>query len=271
LPSNETIGWTKVVKYYFLGTLLPALSFDVTPELSFAEVNTLFQDHLTPKDYDKVLSIRQFFDLQNLRALWLGETLDPRGALTPLDLEEAVAGQTGLPPYVYEFLDRYSKTEERLHHFPLLVAKFFQRAKSLTDPFLRDYLNFERELRLVLTAFRAHKLKRDLSVELQYENPEEELIAQLLAQKDAKSYEPPEKYRPLKVLFEKYGNDPLALQKAIDHYRFEAINDMVDGTDVFSVDHLLAYFLQLILVEKWFQFDKDKGIQMIDTLIKEKI
>ena len=132
-----------------------------------------------------------------------------------------------------------------------------------------SYLNFERELRLVMAAFRAKKLRYDLSVELQYEDPEEELIAQLLAQRDAKTFEPPEKYQEIKTIFEKEGDHPLALQKAIDQYRFEKIENLIDMADIFSIERILAYLLQFIIIEKWFELDKDKGIDIVDTILKE--
>jgi hypothetical protein len=258
-----------MAKYYFVGTMLPSLSFDAPPEISFEKLEVLLRDNLTFGDYEKTLVIRRFFDILNLRALWLEEELDPRGELTALELNEALINRAGLPDFVYEFIDRYPKREDRIHHFPFLLAKFFQSAESLNDPFLRDYMNFERELRLVMTAFRAKKLGRDLSVEFQYENPEEDLIAQLLAQQDAKTYEPPEKYQELKVLFDRYGDDPLALQKALDEYRFNTIENLVDMADTFSIERILAYLVQFILVEKWFELDKDLGIQIIDRIIKE--
>lgn len=255
-----------MAKYYFVGTLLPSLSFDIPPEITFEKLEVILHDNLTARDYEKTLAVRCFYDILNLRALWLEQEFDPKGQLTVLELSEALVNHAELPDYVYEFIDRYPKKEDRIHHFPFLLAKFFQHAERLNDPFLRHYFHFERELRLVMTAFRAKKLGRDLSIELQYENPEEELIAQILAQQNAKTYEPPEKYKNLKILFDKYGDDPLPLQKALDEYRFEMVENLVDIADVFSIEHILAYLVQLIIIEKWFELDRDKGIQIIDTM-----
>lgn len=259
-----------MAKYYYVGTILPSLTLEEPPEITFGELDVLYRDNLTHRDYEKVLVIRRFYDLLNIRSLWQEEELDPRGEMDPMELGEALINRYGLPDYVYDFIDRYPKKEDRIHHFPFLLAKFFQSAQKLRDPFLRHYLNFERELRLVMTAFRAKKLGRDLSVEFQYEDPEEDLIAQLLAQQDAKSYEPPEKYKELKYLFEKHGDHPLALQKALDEYRFETIDNLVDLADVFSIERMLAYFSQFLIVEKWFEMDKAKGIQIVDAIIKRQ-
>lgn len=262
-----------MAEYYFVGTLLPSLSLGIPPEISIEKLEVLLRDNLTYHDYQKTMVLRRFYDILNLRALFLEEEFDPRGEFSVYEMGEALMNHVGLPDYVFEFIERYPKTEDRLHHFPFLLAKFFQEAENLKDPFLRHYLNFEREMRLVMTAFRAKKLGRDLSVELQYENPEEDLIAQLLAHKDAKTYEPPEKYQDLKVLFDKYGDNPMVLQKALDQYRIEVIEGFVDMADMFSIDHILAYLVQYMIIEKWSQLDKDKGMQIVDKIIspiKEK-
>jgi hypothetical protein len=256
--------------YYFIGTMIPLLTFDAQPEITFEEYQTLLSDNLSEKDFDKVVAVRKFFDILNLRSLWMGQPFDPRGTMAPLDMGEALMSGTGFPAYVFEFIDAHEKSADRLRHFPQLLSKFFKSGEINKDPFLRRYFNFERELRLVLTAFRAKKLGRDLNVEMQYEDPEEDLIAQILAQENAEIYEPPEKYQELKWVFNKYGDDPLQLQKALDEYRFNTIENMVDMSDTFSIERLLAYLMQLILVEEWFEFDAGKGKEIVDIIAKEK-
>lgn len=256
-------------KYYYIGTFLPNLSFDTPPEISFAELKELLKDNLTPSDYEKTIIIRRFFDLLNLRSFWSGEEFDPFGELTLYELGESLINRSGFPEYVYEFLETYPGKEERLRHFSFLLAKFFQGAADLKDPFLRRYMLFERDLRLITAAFRAKKLNRDLSYEFRYENPEEELIAQLSAFRDGKNFELPEKYTELKLLFDRFSDDPLALQKAIDEYRFNSIDALVDMSDTFSIERILAYLAQLIIVQKWFEMDKAKGIRIVETLVKE--
>lgn len=258
-----------MAKYYFVGTILPALTFDVPPEITFAELKLLLSDNLSERDYAKVVELLRFYDILNLRALWLGEEFDHRGAMSTLMMGEALVSRIGLPDYVYDFVEAHEKPADKIRNFPLLLAKYFQEAKQIKDPFLHSYLNFERELRLVLTAFRAKKLGRDLSVELQFEDPEEELIAQMLAQKDAKEFEPPEKYKELKILFEKYGDNPLVLQKALDEYRFNAVDSFVELSDTFSIERMLSYLVQLTIVKKWSEMDKAKGLHIVDTIAKE--
>lgn len=255
-------------QYYFLSTLLPPLSFDAAPEISFDELVISLEDNLSPCDAEKICEIRKFYDILNLRAFFKGEEIDPRGDMNVHELEEAIASYIGFPLYVYQFLENNPNQADRIDHFPNLLATFFQQSQLLKDPFLRRYFTFERALRLVLTAFRAKKLKKNFAEEFMYEDPSEELIAQLLAMQNAPQFEPPEAFLGLKTLFEKFGNSPLDLQREIDRFRCETIESFIDPCDFFSTDRILAYFAEYLIIEPWFKLDKDQGKKIIDTLFK---
>lgn len=38
---------------------------------------------------------------------------------------------------------------------------------------------------------------------------------------------------------------------------------------IFSIDRILGYMVQLILVERWENLDQEKGNQLVDLYIKE--
>jgi Protein of unknown function (DUF2764) len=255
---------------YFLGALLPELSIGEVPEIGFDELDQLFKDNLSEKNYAKVRAVRSLFDIFNLRAYWQGEPLDRYGNLSYADLEESLAAGSMLPEYVFTYLDKYGSNEERLAHYPELLICFYRHAMAEATHFFRYYLSLERELRLVLAAFRAKSLGRDIYKELQYEDPEEELIAQILAQKDAPIYVPPEKYEEIGTLFKKFGDQPIELQKALLEYRFNQIKEKL-GMQPFSIDRVLAYMIELIMVERWQRMDKQKGLKMVESLLKEQL
>lgn len=256
-------------KYYFIGTILPPLSFELPPEISFADFARLLQDNLSDRDFQKVLIVRRYFDILNIKAFWQGEELNPYGTLDENELGEGLLDEVTFPSYIYDFLGRHESTEDRLNHFPALLSKFFTEEVKKCNGIVRDYLEFEREYRLVFTGFRSNKLGRDLSFELQYEDPEEDFIAQMLAQRDSKVYEPPEKYQDLKILFDQYGDAPMDLQKALAQYRYNYLDQLVDMADTFSIERILVYMMQLIIVEKWFALDKARGVEIVSKMMKE--
>lgn len=268
-----------MAEYYFLASLLPRLEMGYVPTLGFSELKELMKINLSEGDYKKVKTLLTFIDLENLRALWMGEPFDPRGNYTKDELQEMLLEQPWSDQqddqgylqdyfsqdFLRDFLAKYPTNIERLGHFPELTTRFLETGAAVETGFLHDYFAFEREWRLVMVGFRAKKLGKNIDVELQYEDPTDPIIAQLLAQKDAKNYEPPFEYRDLKPIFEAYGNSPVELQKALLNYRFQEIFELMDS-EHFSIDRILGYIAQLFIVENWLALDVQKGIEIIDAI-----
>lgn len=257
-----------MAQYVFTTSSLPPLKIGEEPEMSFDELDLFLYENLLPKDYSQVKILRGFYDLLNIRALWKEETLDKHGNLDAKDLEEAILDHAVLAPYVLRFLDEYKTKEERLRYFPLLISEFYKAEAKNSDPFLKQYLEFERCLQLVLVGFRAKKLNRNLEKELQFEDPDDTLIAQILAQKDALQFEPPEGFEELKAIFHSYQDMPIKLYQALCEYRFEKIEEMM-GSAPFSISKILGYIVELIMAEKWMELDEKKGLEMVNRILEK--
>ncbi len=255
-----------MTEYYFLATLLPPLQIGNPIDISFTEFEHLLNVNLKPKDLQKTQIIRRYIDIENIRNLWKEQPIDSRGNLDELELEEALLTRGGLPEYIYDFLEKY-EDEERLIHFSELIHTFFKKEVSLQKGFLKKYLEFEREWRIVMVGMRAKRLGRDVSFELQHEDATDTLVSQIIAQKDAKSYEPPDGYENLKPLFEENQESPLLLHQALCEYQFSKMEEFCEG-DLFSIDRILAYLVQLQIAEKWIELDKTKGLEIVDNIVK---
>lgn len=251
--------------YYFLASLLPDLQIGYPPEINLQDFMFLLETNLTPEDLAKTKALRRYYDIQNVRAFWLKKKLDPRGNLDINELEDALASDSDLPEYFFDFLKKHQSFKDRIHFFSELLEAYFRFELERSSGFIRKYLQFERDLRLILVGFRTKELNRDLIKELQFEDPQDDIVAQMIAQKDAKVLEPPAEYEDLKTLIEQTKDDPLVRHQALSSYRFQKLAEMV-GVNIFSIDRILAYMLQLILVEKWMELDKQKGQQIIGEL-----
>lgn len=256
------------MQYYFLASRLPPLALGELPDITWEEFLFLLETNLTRADWHWVNVLRLYQDLINIRHFWLGEAIDPIGRFNELELEEALLTGDGFPDYVDAFLEQHPSKEERLKNLASLTVSFFTQELRGAPEFLRDYLQLERELRLVFLGFRAKKLGRNLATELQFENPDDDLIAQLLAQKDDQVFEPPEGFESLRVMFTQHSEEPMALFQDIAAYRFNWIEERLTN-DTFSISRILGYMVQLILVLQTLQLDAEKGNQMIDTMVKE--
>lgn len=262
-----------MAEYYFLASFLPQLEIGHMPPLNFAELKELIRINVNQKDLKKVHKFLELIDLENLRALWAHEPLDPRGNYTKEELEEAITQKVwpldvDFAPYLQDFFEDYPKSEDRLAHFPRLLSQFLDFESEEESGFLKDYFAFERQWRLVMAGFRAKKWHRSLEAELQYEDSNDPIVAQILAQKDAKTYEPPFEFKELKPIFDAYADSPLEMHQALYHYRFDAIQELVGG-QTFSIDYILGYMARHLIVEKWLEIDVQKGIQIVDTIEKD--
>ncbi len=251
--------------YYFVAASLPTLVLGQKPEITFDELMKRLEINLSKKDLEQVSVMRRLIDIQNMRSLLLEEPIDPRGNLDEKELDEALLIQNILPGYVFDFLDQFETLPDRLRNFFGLFSKFFLEETPKQSGFLKKYLIFEHQWRLVMAALRAKDLNRDVTHELQFEDFSDTLVAQILAQRDAASYEPPPEWQELKELILSCGPDPWQRYKAFATWRFKKIDEMVERP-LFSIDWILGYIARLIICENWVELDETKGKMILDTL-----
>jgi hypothetical protein len=252
--------------YYFLAPSLPPLTLGDKPEFSFEELISRLEINLGKKDLEQTTVLRRFIDLHNIRSLLLEESIDPRGNLNEKELDEALLLKDGLPSYVFDFLDRYDNVKEKVHHFSGLLSAYFREEVAIQTGFLRSYLSFEREWRLVMLALRSKQLKRDVVRELQFEDFSDPMVAQILAQRDADRYDPPIEYQDLKDRFSSVAPEPWDQYKLFAQWRFRRIEELVERP-FFSLDWILSYMAQLLIVENWTVLDNEKGKMVLDALV----
>lgn len=246
------------MKYYFLVASLPPLTLGQRPTLSYEEVRASLFLNLTPGDQKKVALLQMLTDIRNIRALWLGQPLDPRGNFGEKELEEALLVKDPFPEFVGDFLDRYQEPEDRLRYFASLYVSFYAENQETSSGFLQQYFKFEREVRLCLAAMRAKEADRDLLHEFQFEDPTEPLVAFFLAQRESGDLQLPQEYEALKTAFLENSSNPKALYREILKFRLDGIEEM-EYDKPFSIDQALGYLARLAIVEDWANLDEDRG------------
>lgn len=256
-----------MANYYFLATLLPPLKVGMPPELSSKELAFLFKQQLTVQDTKKIACLRFLTDLENMRNMWMQQPLQTGGNYSKHTLKEIVTERKELPKYVLSFLETHTETNERLEHFPELLRSYFAIESASRDPFLGPYLRFEWQWRLIFVALRAKELDRDIKYELRFEDPNDPFIADILAQNEARTFEPPEAFTSLKGLFEARKHSPLDLYQALCEWRFDHVKQMNDWQS-FSTARILGYVVQLEICERWLELNKNKGLQLLEEMIE---
>lgn len=237
-------------EYYFVGTYIPELKIGVNTEISLEAYASLLEENLSPDDMLKWTALRRYFDLMDLLFFWMGRPLTGYGNFNENTLEEAILTGKDLPECIDHYLDTYESLEDRIQNFSKLYASYYEQEIPKAEGFLKSFLMEDQAIRLILVGLRSKKWGRPLLAELQFENPNDDLVAFMLAQKDAKTFEPPVEFAELKTLYESFSEEPLKLQLAILSYRFQKVGEMI-GLQTFTLDRLLSYYVQLVLADQW--------------------
>ncbi len=259
-------------EYYFLAALLPQLEIGHIPALGMSELKELLYVNLIGQDWLLTKRFLRQIDMENFRAFWRKEPVDSRGNLSRDEIGKALIDQAWseteeFSDYLVDYLNKYQEDAERVAHFHRLFVDYLADEIESNEGFLKEYFTFQREWQLVIVGFRAKKMGRDIAAELQFEDASDPVVAQILAQKDAPTYEPPFEYRELRPLFEEHLQSPMELHQALYAYRFQEIVERW-GEELFTIERMLNYMARLILVEKWLELDIQKGIAVIDKIEK---
>lgn len=248
------------MKHFFLGSLLPSLTIGGEPPIGFEELVALYRSNLTSADLEKVQAIRTLIDLKNVVQLLKNKPLDLRGNFTEKELDEALVNRVELPPYLFDALDE----DEKLRNFSKVLIAYFNEEH---EGFLKWYFAFEHEWRILIAGYRSKKLEVDPAEELQYEDFHDPLVAQILAQKDAPTFEFPFEYADLGDKLKGTEGKPDEQYEAMARYRFERVLEATQDQP-FSIDYLLGYLIQLMIVEDRFALDEKRGSEGLNEIVK---
>lgn len=255
------------MKHYFLYNFLPPLEIQTRPDIAFSQLLDSYNVNLTRQEKEKLRVIQLFTDLNNIYAHLTGGRWNSKGTLTQEELKERLEKGEDLPPYVLDFFAKYDNPKDQKRFFSEILVEYFQSEKGKHEGFIKEFLRFERELRLLLIAYRSKKIHADIIEELQFEDLNDPLVFDIIARKDAAQYEFPFEYRDLKPAIEQAGRNPLKQHFAILKYRFNHYNRFLEEAP-FSLDSLLAYFVQHMILDDYYGLSKEEGKQFLDSILE---
>jgi Protein of unknown function (DUF2764) len=258
--------------FYYLTSSLTPLQFGDVPEMGFLSLVEKYNFNFLPGDRQKLKKLRLFFDIENIKRLQSGRSLipelDQRGNLGKKELKEALDNRLFFPAYVFSFLDQQQSQAEFLANYPKLLSAYFMNEAKEASGFLREYLEFEREWRLVLTAFRAKKQKRNFMKEFAFEDPKDPFVEVILNQKESPYFDAPAGYEDLQEMLLLTKDNPLYQFKHLAEYRFKKLRDMV-AEKFFSLDYLLSYALRVVILEDLRSLNEIKGNENLNSILKD--
>lgn len=248
-------------RHFFLCSAVPDLSIEQKPTIAFDAFIFMLELSCSKSEWRHVISLRQFFDLMNLQATFFHRPLQPYGTVSPDDFEDHLRQHVGLNHTLIDYLIRYPHDDQRREHFSQLVAYFFEEKKG-EKGFVGAYFTWLEEFFVVGATIRAKRLGRDIAKELGDEDFSNPRVLEGLAFRDATSYEPPKAFAKVKEIYDRDFDNPKELEKNTTQFIFQHL-EAIKEKHPFSLDYLLAYMVQLILIEHlWpakdelFDFDK---------------
>jgi hypothetical protein len=256
------------MQYFFLSTSLPEIEVGSPMGMHFAELMQLYELNLIRKDLEKVQRIRLLVDLKNVQEYLIEGVFDPRGNLSLKEIEDALLNRVNLPEYLFDFFEETQESKDRFRRFSRVLAQFFAEQMQINRGFLKKFFTFEREVRLLLLAYRAKRLGRDIQVELKYEDPTDPFVSYLIASKDMPQLEMPFEYADLQEVLIKTEDEPARQFQELMQYKIIKIQEMA-MYQPFSIDWLLAYMVILMYVEDWYGLNKEQGHNALNKIIKE--
>jgi len=249
-------------RYFFLSAMLPPLQVKAASPIHFEELLSLLMENLSRSDLKQVTLLRSEIDVKNFPKLFAKKELDCRGNCNEKELDEAFVNQEGFPPFLFEALE----AKDAGQAFPVTLLLFFREMERISDGFLKEYFRFEREWRLLIAAFRAKRSELPLEESLIRGSSDDPLLSYILAQKDSTTFDFPFEYRELGQQVKEAQKDPSKEYQAIGNYRFEWIEERIKDAP-FSLDYLLGYLVQLMIIEDTDALNKLEGNKRLDEMM----
>ena len=242
---------------FFLVPFLPPLAFEAQPELSLHEVEFFFKQNLSSAEMATVHQLYTLYDLENVRAFLVGIPMTAVGQFRHEDLREQLENEECQISGVPEFFAQFKTPSERAMNAHLLPRYFLTHISSDLSPFIRNYFRFEHISRLVMASLRAEALGRTFEVD------PVEIGFDI---RDHKSW--PEVFYPLITIWSARRHNPKELEEAVSSWKFRILGSLIEESPPFSLDRVLAYILQLRILESRREMKTANHIPTLERIVE---
>ncbi len=250
------------MKYYFLVTYLPEIQRDDKKiKLRFADL-LAEREYMAPEDWRQIELLLLTRDFLLLEKLLAGKDADVEHSLCDTELwKEQITAPKEVPDYLEAFLQTI--TEEKSfgpEEVNQLHQIYYDHAiQTATNPFLKEYLAFEKLLRNVLAAIRARRKGLPPSDHVLGEGE----IVEQLGRASAEDFGLGQEIPWIERLVE--ARDPLQLEDTIEQIVWDYLDEQTTQV-YFDFEVILAYLLKLQLLEKRLALNEERGMEIVRHL-----
>lgn len=254
-----------MAEYVYFVTGLPDIALDAgRPDHLVMDFLSEVYDRLERDDKSLMDVIRRPIDNANLIRILenRSEPFDLRGNFTREELDQIIKGNESGPDYMDAFLR--SRRESRVL-FPGVNAEdtlswlFQDEIDMHPNAFIREWGEFESNIRNVLAVLNARKTNVDPANLVVGRKG----VAEIVMKSTAPDLSLGESHPWADALIS--AKDNMGRDKAADQIRWDWLSDVRIFAH-FNVEALLAYLLQLFMVERWLKLEPVEGKRILDKL-----
>lgn len=255
--------------YYCLVAGLPNLFLDDS-KLSYD--SNKFREELERELHPDDLCLFDYFradkDNRNVINYLTGKRSDfiAGGTISEDELKDKIENVELLPEYLAEFVRSFKNESNTTPDNPelLLNSLFYASLLNNSNKFLKEWTEFELNVRNVFTALNCRKYNMEIKHEIVGDN----WVAESIRKNNTRDFglnELPYINQLLQV-FE--SGQLMEREKALDLMRWNLMDEMVFYY-YFSVERLFSYYWKISVVERWLGLDQEIGRQMFTKLLDD--
>jgi hypothetical protein len=249
------------MKYYFLVSYLPELQRD-DKKLKYRLADLLAERfHIAQEDRDDVELILLQGDILQIERLLSGKETEVEFTLYGREFwKDQLKSPREVPGWLSEFFESLASEGFSPRGLDRLYQAYFEFAvQKAFNPFLRTYLNFDRDLRNILTAVRA---RRKGLPPFEYLVGEGDL-ADALGRSSAEDFGLTNDYPWIDQVVN--AKTPQDLEETVQRIVWETIDEMIEPNH-FEFDVILAYLLKVQILERNLALSEEQGLDIVRRL-----
>jgi hypothetical protein len=257
--------------YYYLVAGLPDIILD-QKKLSFtiSEFRDEMRYHLHPDDYRLVELLFLPVDNRNLLNLLKknNKPFEESGRYTQAELEQEVKEPDITPDYMQRFIHAFKSDiplNGDLSWEDQLTWLYYEHVKNCNNEFLRDWFEFDLNLKNIVAGFNARK--HGLNGEKYFIG--ENSVVQAVKKSTLKDFGLGNDFEHMEKLISIQENSNLLeRERAMDTLRWEFLDER-NTFNYFTIEVLLAFIIKLQIVQRWLEMDLETGQKMFRKLLEQ--
>jgi len=226
------------------------------------------QLHLASKDYKFVKLF--FLHEDNRTLLSLLDKKEPKEigiANYPVSfIEEQLRDPKTLPSYMIEFINNHNQEKKKygVTDENELTWFFYDYLFKTKSDFVRDWFEFDMNLKNLITALNCRKFDKEVAKEIIGDNE----FAKALRSSKLKDFGLSGDYQIVdKVISINNSTNLVDKEKQLDLLRWEYLEEKITF-EYFTIDRVLSYLIRLQIIDRWSKLDTDSGKAVFNSLIK---